>query len=60
MSVLYSFLFYLVLTGDESGAVCVWDVRSGVQVFRFELGARLTAMALDATGRKLLTGDVES
>ena len=57
--VLYSFHFYLVLTGDESGSICVWDVRTGGQVFRFEHGARLTAMELDHTGRKLLTGGAD-
>ena len=32
VGVLYSFQFYLVVTGDESGSICVWDVRSGMQV----------------------------
>ena len=59
VAVLYSYHFYLVVTGDESGSVCVWDVRSGAQVFRFEHGSRLTAMELDHTGRKLITGGVD-
>lgn len=59
VSVLYSFQFYLVVSGDESGTICVWDVRTGVQVFRFELGSGLASMALDSSGRKLLTGAVD-
>ena len=59
VAVLYSFQFYLVVSGDESGTICVWDVRTGVQVFRFELGCGLASMALDSSGRKLLTGAVD-
>lgn len=56
-SVLYSHQFYIVISGDESGLICVWDARSGRQVFRYEYGSRLTAMQLDSSGRKLIIGD---
>ena len=59
VGVLYSYQFFLAITGDESGSICVWDARSGSQVFRFDVGDRLSSMALDATGRKLLTGNVD-
>lgn len=59
VAVLFSSQFYLVVSGDESGIICVWDVRSGLQVFRFEHGSRLTAMKLDRTGRKLITGGAD-
>ena len=60
VAALYSHHFFLVVSGDESGLICVWDVRSGHQVFRFEHGSRLSAMQLDETGRKLLTGGSNS
>ena len=59
VSVLYSHSFYLLLSGDESGSIIVWDVRSGAQIFRFEHGSRLTTMQLDSTGRKLLCGGAD-
>ena len=59
VSVLYSYQFFLVISGDESGLICVWDVRTGRQVFRFEYGSRITALLLDNTGRKLIIGDAK-
>ena len=59
VAVLYSHQFHLVITGDEAGLICVWDVRSGHQAFRFEHGSRLTAMHLDTSGRKLMTGGAD-
>lgn len=57
VAVLYCTLYHLVLSADESSVVSVWDVHSGRALFRFEHAeAKLTAMALDNTGRRLVTG----
>ena len=56
VSVLYSDQFFLAVSGDESGLICVWDVRTGRQAYQFDHGSPLTTMELDCTGRKLLTG----
>jgi len=54
---LYNAHFHLVVSADSGGAVCVWDVRSGARRFRFEHGgARITSMAFDRSGRRLITG----
>lgn len=48
-----------VVTADESGCVCVWNARTGAIDFRFtdaHKDNKLTAMAFDATGRRLITG----
>lgn len=47
------------MSGCEGGVVNVWDVDSGSKVLRLAEchgGNELTAMSLDATGRRLLTG----
>ena len=57
VAVLYSSQFFLVVSGDEAGLICVWDVKTGVPLFRFEhRQAKLTAMRFDSSGRRLLTG----
>ena len=57
VAVLYSPQFYLVVSGDEGGLICVWDVRTGNALFRFEHHqAKLTAMQFDCSGRRLVTG----
>ena len=56
VAVLYSPQFYLVVSGDEGGLICVWDVRTGNALFRFEHQAKLTAMQFDCSGRRLITG----
>ena len=54
---LYSSQFFLVVSGDEAGLICVWDVKTGAPLFRFEhRHAKLTAMRFDSSGRRLLTG----
>ena len=47
------------MSGCEGGVVNVWDVDSGNQVLRFsECHGKneMTAMNLDTTGRRLVTG----
>jgi len=56
---LYNHNFHQVVSGDESAQVCVWDVETGDMVFHFaELhpGSKMTAMAFDEAGRRLITG----
>lgn len=48
-----------VISGDESGTVCLWHVHTGAREGHFKRAhgdGRLTAMALDAQERRLLTG----
>ena len=47
-----------MVSGDESAQVCVWDVEKGEMVFHFtELhNSKMTAMAFDEAGRRLITG----
>ena len=60
VSVLYSSQFYLVISADELGLICVWDVRTGAQRLRFEHTAgKLTSMAFDSSGRRLVTGSAD-
>lgn len=59
VAAVYSHQFYLLVSGDESGRICVWDIKTGRQNFSFEHGSRLTAMALDGTGRKLIAGGAD-
>jgi WD40 repeat protein/Ca2+-binding EF-hand superfamily protein len=56
VAALYSHQFFLLVSGDESGRICVWDIKAGRQNFSFEHGSRLTTMTLDDSGRKLITG----
>lgn len=47
------------MSGCEGGVVKVWDIDTGYQVLKFsECHGKheLTAMALDSTGRRLITG----
>mmetsp|Transcript_37768 Transcript_37768/g.61203 ORF Transcript_37768/g.61203 Transcript_37768/m.61203 type:complete len:933 (-) Transcript_37768:1406-4204(-) len=59
---LYNHTFHQVVSGDDGGVVCVWDVDTGDIVFRFttgageETGKRITALTFDAAGRRLITG----
>ena len=48
-----------MVSACEGGVVTVWDVDSGHQVLRFtdcHGKQEITALSLDATGRRLLTG----
>ena len=48
-----------VISGDESGTVCLWHIHTGAREGHFKRAhgdGRLTAMALDAQERRLLTG----
>ncbi|KAL1504561.1 hypothetical protein AB1Y20_008347 [Prymnesium parvum] len=57
VAALYSEQFYLIVSGDELGLICVWDVRTGALLFRFEHSCgKLTAMEFDSSGRRLITG----
>ena len=55
---LYNQNFNQIVSGDESAQVCVWDVEKGEMVFHFtELHqTKMTAMAFDEAGRRLITG----
>ena len=56
----YASSFYIFITADEAGLICVWDVKTGAAVCRFEHSvSRLTTMACDDSGRRLLTGSVD-
>ena len=47
------------MSGCEGGVVKVWDIDNGSQVLKFSQchgKHELTAMALDSTGRRLITG----
>ena len=57
----YSETFCMLLTADSSNVICVWDVKTGAQVFKFDHaagspGTAVTAMSLDESERRLLTG----
>jgi WD repeat-containing protein 49 len=57
--VLYNNLFRRIVSADDSGTVCVWDVESGKMLYRFKEmhgSSRITAMCFDAHGRRLVTG----
>lgn len=57
VAVTYCTLYGLVLSADESSVICVWDVRTGGKLFRFQhQGGKLTCMCLDETERRLVTG----
>ena len=48
-----------VLSGDESGTICMWNIHTGERQGHFKRchgNGRLTAMTLDAQERRLLTG----
>ena len=47
-----------MVSGDESAQVCVWDVETGDMVFHFAdlHTSKMTAMAFDEAGRRLITG----
>ena len=55
---LYNQNFNQVVSGDESAQVCVWDVATAEMVFHFAdlHRAKMTAMAFDEAGRRLITG----
>ena len=59
-SALYNVNFRQVVSGDESGVVCVWSVETGKQAFRFrETGknvSKMTAMCFDDGCRRLVCG----
>jgi WD40 repeat protein len=51
--------FQQVVTADQAGCVCAWDVHTGEVDFRFQQahGAhKLTAAGFDGGGRRLITG----
>ena len=51
--------FSCIISGDEESNVNVWDINEGKLLFKFtdaHNGNRLTAMALDFSGRRLITG----
>jgi len=53
----YAEAFHILITGDAGGTVCVWEVKTGSRIFSFEhTPSRLTAMCVDSSGRRLLTG----
>ena len=48
-----------VISGDESGTICMWNIHTGERQGHFKRchgNGRLTAMTLDAQERRLLTG----
>ena len=48
-----------VVSGCEGGEVNVWNIDNGGQILRFTHAHdkhEITAMALDGTGRRLITG----
>ena len=55
---LYNKNFHQIVSGDESAQVCVWDVEKGEMVFHFTdlHETKMTAMAFDEAGRRLITG----
>jgi len=55
---LYNKNFNQIVSGDESAQVCVWDMQNGDMVFHFTdlHKAKMTAMAFDEAGRRLITG----
>ena len=57
IAALYNVNFAQVVSGDESGRVCVWDLSDGSLAFRFHAahGAKMTCMSFDEAGRRLLT-----
>ena len=55
---LYNVNFHQIVSGDESAKVCVWDVNQGEMVFHFSdlHETKMTALAFDEAGRRLITG----
>uniref|UniRef100_A0A7S0WPJ8 EF-hand domain-containing protein n=1 Tax=Chlamydomonas leiostraca TaxID=1034604 RepID=A0A7S0WPJ8_9CHLO len=56
--VLYNHTFGVVVTADESGTVCVWNITNGQREGRFMKAhgeAKLTAMCFDKNERRLVT-----
>ena len=57
---LYMYTSHLqVVSGCEGGEVNVWSIDSGGQILRFTHAHdkhEITAMALDTSGRRLITG----
>ena len=55
---LYNRNFHQIVSGDESAQVCVWDIETGEMVFHFTdlHQTKMTAMAFDEAGRRLITG----
>ena len=48
-----------VISGDESGTICMWNIHTGGREGHFKHchgSGRLTAMTLDSQQRRLLTG----
>ncbi|KAG1667639.1 hypothetical protein FOA52_004666 [Chlamydomonas sp. UWO 241] len=55
---LYNSVFDVIVSADESGTVCVWNIADGTREGRFlkvHDSARLTAMCFDKNERRLLT-----
>ena len=51
--------FSCIISGDEESNVHIWDINEGKLLFKFteaHNGNRITAMALDYSGRRLVTG----
>ncbi|KAJ8392421.1 hypothetical protein AAFF_G00075460 [Aldrovandia affinis] len=59
-AMLYNTCFKQVVSGCYSGAVCVWDILTGLKEMEFqtcpERDTEMTAMSFDGSQRRLLTG----
>ena len=56
VGVLLNKLFKVIVTGDISGVVRVWDMESLAITTHFDTRMRITAMAFDNSTRRLLIG----
>lgn len=58
---IYNRTFQVVVSADEGGTVCVWNIQNGSRESRFRAvtskRGRLTALAFDKNERRLLTAD---
>jgi WD40 repeat protein len=57
-SVLYNLTFDVIVSADEGGTVCVWNIATGAREGRFMKAhgdAKLTAMCFDKNERRLVT-----
>ncbi|KAJ9529394.1 hypothetical protein QJQ45_013762 [Haematococcus lacustris] len=56
--VLYNMVFSVIVSADENGTVCVWNVTNGQREGRFQKAhgdAKLTAICFDKNERRLVT-----
>lgn len=57
--VLFNKNFNCIISADEESTVHVWDINQNTLLFKFmeaHNGNRITAMSLDSSGRRLITG----